>query len=435
MVNLKFRTGGQTWTLGCFGLDAGGKLWDAKYFVFHGQKATPCGAVTLRGAGEMGVNTGSLPAQVQRLVFTAALDGDGTMGALTSGDVQIRAGGRVVAILHLSPADFGAERSVMLVEVYLKEVWRLAAVGQGFAGGVEALVRHFGGQVPAALMAAASPPPPPARPAAAPLPSPFGPGPGASPPPPPPLPRSSPPAAGPGMGAAGRGPSLPMPRRPGQGMPYGGPAGAGAVPPPPPVPVSLRKVTLEKQGEKKKISLAKGGTSQPVHVNLNWDKLRKRGFGLFGGGQAADLDLGCMYLLRDGSMGCVQALGNSFGNRNGPPYIYLDKDDRSGQADDGENLWILKPELIERVLVFAFIYEGVANFGAVNGRLVLKEQDGSETLIRLDAPSANETFCGICLVQQVGDGVEITKETRYFRGHPDADRHYGFGFRWKDGSK
>ena len=145
--------------------------------------------------------------------------------------------------------------------------------------------------------------------------------------------------------------------------------------------------------------------------------------------------MGCLYLARDGRKGCIQALGGNFGSRNGDPYIYLDKDDRSGAASDGENLYVLRPDLIERVLVFAFIYEGAANFGTVNGRLTLHERDGSETLIRLDAPRAGATFCAICLISRTASGVDIVKEARYFQGHRDADQHYGFGFQWSRGSK
>ena len=34
----------------------------------------------------------------------------------------------------------------MVAEIYLKDVWRVAAVGQGFAGGLDAVLKHFGGQ-------------------------------------------------------------------------------------------------------------------------------------------------------------------------------------------------------------------------------------------------------------------------------------------------
>ena len=208
----------------------------------------------------------------------------------------------------------------------------------------------------------------------------------------------------------------------------------GAAPPPPQPKVSLTKVTLDKPGERKSISLEKGALQNPIHINLNWDRAAKKGF-FGGGGKEADLDLGCMYLSRDGNKGVIQALGKNFGNRNGEPYIFLDKDDRSGAASDGENLYVCRPDLVEKVLVFAFIYEGAANFSTVNARLTLHEKDGSETLIRLDAPGPGATFCAICLITRTASGIDVIKEARYFRGHKDADQNYGFGFNWTTGSK
>ncbi|MES2922738.1 MAG: TerD family protein [Verrucomicrobiota bacterium] len=217
------------------------------------------------------------------------------------------------------------------------------------------------------------------------------------------------------------------------------PPKAVAAPPPPPPPaqpkVSLTKLTLDKPGERKSISLEKGATQSPIHINLNWDRAAaKKGF-FGGGGKEADLDLGCMFLSRDGKKGVIQALGKNFGSRNGEPYIFLDKDDRSGAASDGENLYVCRPDLVEKVLVFAFIYEGAANFSTVNARLILHEKDGSETLIRLDAPGPGATFCAICLITRTPSGIDVIKEARYFPGHPHADQHYGFGFNWTKGAK
>ena len=197
-------------------------------------------------------------------------------------------------------------------------------------------------------------------------------------------------------------------------------------------------MTLEKQGQRASISLAKDSSPQPIHVNLNWDKgggTRKGIFGLPMAIADADLDLGCMYVMKDGEMGAIQALGNRFGSERLAPYIMLDKDDRSGQASDGENLYILRPELIQQVLVFAFIYEGTSDFTSVNGRLNIKDAGGNEIAIRLNNPDARRTFCAIAMFENVGGRVEVSKEERYFHGHQDCDQHYGFGFRWTAGSK
>ena len=46
----------------------------------------------------------------------------------------------------------------MLGDFYLKDVWRFAAVGQGFDGGLDALLRNFGGEVVEEEAPAAPPP-------------------------------------------------------------------------------------------------------------------------------------------------------------------------------------------------------------------------------------------------------------------------------------
>jgi stress response protein SCP2 len=53
--------------------------------------------------------------------------------------------GEVLAIYQLNASDFSQEKAVMLIEIYFKnDLWRIAAIGQGFNGGLKALVRHFG---------------------------------------------------------------------------------------------------------------------------------------------------------------------------------------------------------------------------------------------------------------------------------------------------
>ena len=63
-------------------------------------------------------------------------------------------------------------------------------------------------------------------------------------------------------------------------------------------------ISLEKG---KKVSLKKGSQSGlgEILINLNWNtKPAKKGlFGMFGGGQGIDLDLGCLFELKDGQKG------------------------------------------------------------------------------------------------------------------------------------
>lgn len=200
--------------------------------------------------------------------------------------------------------------------------------------------------------------------------------------------------------------------------------------------MNLGKVTLSKQGESRSVNLEKGAESRPIHINLNWQQGtgKRRGF-LSGRSSAPDLDLGCMFELKDGTKSVIQPLGGNFGSPHGPPWIHLDKDDRSGAAADGENLYLIRPEFITRVMVFALIYEGAADFRSVGGYMTMVDQAGSQTQIILDNPDANRPFCAVALITTQGDQVVIQKEERYFRGHRDADAYYAFGFNWEPGRK
>ncbi len=225
---------------------------------------------------------------------------------------------------------------------------------------------------------------------------------------------------------------------PPMGAPPMGNAGTSAPPAPAAPPAGPAKVSLDKRGASSAVNLKKGGGVQAVHINLNWNRPEAAkgimGF-LRGTPEAADLDLGCMYRMKDGMKGVIQPLGERFGSRTHPPYIFLDKDDRSGASNDGENLYILRPDLIDLVVVFAMIYEGTATFATVGARLTLKDEGGAEVFVPLNNPDPRNTFCAVASIRPEGGSIRVTKEERYFFGHKECDAQYGFGFRWVAGSK
>lgn len=202
----------------------------------------------------------------------------------------------------------------------------------------------------------------------------------------------------------------------------------------PPAPSSSAPVSLTKRGEK--VQLTKGGSGQPVRVNLNWNQRPSGGGGLFRKAAGIDLDLGCLYELTDGSKGTVQALGNAFGNVDGAPYVKLDKDDRSGQATDGENLFIngAYSDRIRRILVYAFIYEGVANWSQADAVVTIHPPGSGPITIRLDEHQNGKGMCGICLIEG-GSTFSVERQVTYASGHRELDDFFGWGLRWTRGRK
>lgn len=151
-VGVRIAGAGLTFDISCFGLDADERLSDDRYFVFFNQPASPEGAVQLLGAQagdteSFRVTLDRIPQHIQKLSFTATLDGAGQMSQIGPGYLRIVAGGEEVARYAFTGAEFSTERAVMLGDFYLKDVWRFAAVGQGFDGGLEALLKNFGGEV------------------------------------------------------------------------------------------------------------------------------------------------------------------------------------------------------------------------------------------------------------------------------------------------
>ncbi|WP_432497220.1 TerD family protein [Kineococcus auxinigenes] len=212
--------------------------------------------------------------------------------------------------------------------------------------------------------------------------------------------------------------------------------------------ISLSKVTLTKSAPK--VSLTKsGGAGGTVKVHLAWNarpaqapsggggflsKLKQAATGASGG---IDLDLGALYEFSDGSKGVVQALGNAFRDRGpGEPLVWLDGDDRRGGG--GENLYVdlRDPARLKRVLVFAFIYEGVPNWAAADGVVTLHPVGGPEIEVRLDEHDDRSPMCAIAQIVSDGREVSVQREVRYVQGGQQAlDEAYGWGMRWQTGRK
>lgn len=370
--------------LSAFMLNEAGKVLGDQGLVFYGAPKSSDGSVHLNPATRhFDVDLSKIPSGITRVAFTLTIDKGLSRGQkfsqLSGAAVTVRAGSET----HEFKPDVNSmsETALILCELYQRNgQWKLRAVGQGFNGGLGPLAKHFGVDISDD---------PDAKGQASPPPLPSG---SVTPPPlPPPLPAAAPPA---------------------------------------PRPVNLTKITLEKA---KPVSLEKApsGKFGQIVVNLKWTK----GGGLLS--KSIDLDVGAFVELNDGFKTVVQALGRTFGDLSSPPYVKLMGDDRTGSSGEGEFLHINGdrwPE-IKRVLIVAFIYEGVPSWSKANASITVKMPGQPELEARLDSHSTRDGMCAVAMLQNVNGSIQATKHVEYFAGHAEVDNRFGYGFRWKAGSK
>lgn len=192
-----------------------------------------------------------------------------------------------------------------------------------------------------------------------------------------------------------------------------------------------------------KVSLEKKSSTGlgEILVNLNWNSRPvKQGFlsSILGGSKGIDLDLGCLYELKNGQKGAVQALGNSFGSLNQAPYISLDGDDRTGAATAGENLRINGNKLSEfkRILVYTFIYEGVANWQQADAVVTIKYPGAEDIIVKMDTFNSSNIMCGLALFENQNDQTfSVEKIVQFYNGHQALDKAFNWGMQWKAGRK
>ncbi|WEK55067.1 MAG: TerD family protein [Candidatus Cohnella colombiensis] len=287
---------------------------------------------------------------------------------------------------------FSVETAIVIGELYrYNGEWKFNAIGAGYSGGLNALCASYGIDVSDTPAPAPTPAPTP-TPVPAPTPTPT------------PVPAPTP---------------APVP-----------------TPAVPPINLNLSKIELKKKGDTINLEKRAGGLGELL-INLNWNQQPKKS-GFWGKSAGVDLDLACLYEMKDGSKGLIQALGNTFGSLTSYPYISLDGDDRTGSVKTGENIRINGAKLKEfkRIIVFTFIYEGVTKWSEADGIITIKQNGGPDIVVNLDEHDNSMPMCAIALIENVKDETfSIERIVRHFTGHEQLDKAYNFGLKWKAGSK
>ena len=142
-------TGNSTYDYCCFGVDENNQLVDERYMIFYNQLQSPEKEIVFSQEGHIGkfkISLERLPSHIHKIVFTVSIDGNGTMGEINCHEVSITQGKDKNISMHLVGSDFKTEKAIISIEIYRKDVWRIAAVAAGFDGGLSELLRFFGGE-------------------------------------------------------------------------------------------------------------------------------------------------------------------------------------------------------------------------------------------------------------------------------------------------
>lgn len=125
--------GAATYDYCCFGLDANEKIADERYVIFYNQPSSPANEIVganVVGGMEFTINLDDLPQTIQKLVFTASVDGAGNMREISSHKISI--GDKISAAFDGS--DFKRKKSIISAEIYRADGWQFNIAVDDFGG-------------------------------------------------------------------------------------------------------------------------------------------------------------------------------------------------------------------------------------------------------------------------------------------------------------
>ncbi len=369
---------------------ANGKVAGDEDFIFYGNPRHNSGGVVYRD-DSIEIDLTKIPRHVEKISLTATIyDADvrkQNFSMIRGAVLRLKnSSGSEIATFPLE--NFTVETAIVLGEIYRhKGAWKFNATGAGFSGGLAALCKNFGIEVSDEMTA---------------------------PPTEPPKINSDKPKID-----TRREKSSPPTR-----------IDTRQENPPPPKKIELRK------GQKINL-VKKDGALGEIVINLNWNQPERTGF--FGRvfSRGIDLDLCCLFELKDGSIGAIQALGKHFGSLTRPPYISLDGDDRTGSVAAGETIRVNGKFVnkIQRILVFTFIYEGAANWEEAKGVVTVKCPGSPELVVRMDEYGSNLHTCAIALLENVGNTFSVEKVVNFYHDSKEMDEDFDWGLQWVSGRK
>lgn len=154
--------------------------------------------------------------------------------------------------------------------------------------------------------------------------------------------------------------------------------------------------------------------------------------------KGVDLDLGCLYELKDGTVGAVQAFGNIYGNYEIAPFIHHTGDETTGDTDGYDESMHINGQQwnnVKRILIYIYIYDGVTKWADVNPQIQILVPDQKPMVVTLQTHHSELEVSAIAEIENLRGGLRIKNLSEYFPGHAEMDRAFGYGLEWDDGEK
>lgn len=224
---------------------------------------------------------------------------------------------------------------------------------------------------------------------------------------------------------------------------YGGIGAAGYI-----NPADTTAGFLTKSGEVAVIN-PHSGPFENFTIGLAWDvvKARQERTGLLARllrlkpktvEKYVDLDLGCIYEMKDGRKGALQAFGKSFGAIDAPPYLQLSGDERTGAAQGHDEIITVSGghwDDIKKLMIYLYIYKGADQWETVCPQVQVRVPDEPPMVASLKNQAKGMVICAVATLENIRGGIRMTNIMEYFPGHSSMDRAFGFGLPWEEGAK
>lgn len=135
--------------MSCFGVDENDNLSDDRYFIFYNQLSSPEGAIKKENNKDtFYIDFSLLPKNIKNIILSISIDGNGNIKeVINEGTIKFSNEKEVVASFNFKGQEYTTEKSIVLLEIYLKDnIWRSNIIASGFNGGLGDILRNYGGE-------------------------------------------------------------------------------------------------------------------------------------------------------------------------------------------------------------------------------------------------------------------------------------------------